>query len=155
MVDAHQSAAIASKKIELIVQRQQLIYRNQVHWQDSLCRLFWVIYVYEGDLVAELRGESGLTRLEDIVPYPTSTSAPTSPVHDPNATALAGEHMFHYFSRTTVPSLDVGAFQISTNSAIRRFLNRVSAVMVCQIYTSNNLQANLESYIKSCHKIMW
>ena len=105
-------------------------HQRQIQWSDSFCRLFWITYVYEGDLTAELSftPQSGLTQLEDFVPYPTSQSMPSSPLQPPNATSLAGEHMFNYFSRTTVASLDMGAFQISSNSAIRRFLNRVSAV---------------------------
>lgn len=82
---------------------------------ESLRRLYWVSFIHEGDFMSEISVTlpSGIARYEDQVPYPTrvaSTSPPT-----PGLQPAADEELV--------------AFQISTNAAIRRLLNRVHSMV--------------------------
>jgi hypothetical protein len=103
--------------------RASLENRERPYYSDAFRRLFWVIYVHESDFASELSltPPSGITRLEDIVPYPTSQQ--TDVDYDKGSFDGTME-----ISRPS-PTQDLAAFQISTNSAIRRYLNRINAVL--------------------------
>ncbi len=97
-------------------------------FSDSFCRLFWVTYVLESDFAMEmtLTPPSGITRFEEMVRYPASEQ--TSTDHDINIPSPSG--YLEYDAKTTdSTAVNLAAFQISTNSAIRRFLNRITAVI--------------------------
>lgn len=110
--------------------------------------MFWTVYVYESDFASEisLTPPSGMTRFEEMVPYPTSESWRTD--SDTDMEVLDAEHSRNSAqdsSRfTNVNPSELAAFQISTNSAIRRFFNRVNAV----IYNENEAwrKKNHETY---------
>jgi hypothetical protein len=83
--------------------------------------------MYEGDFVSEISITlpSGISRYEDIVPYPANATFSRhlnnvdSPSTPESTRALAA------YDKTE----ELVAFQISTNGAIRRFLNRVNSVV--------------------------
>lgn len=102
------------------------------NFSDSFCRLFWVTYVYESDFAMELSmtPPSGITQFEELVPYPASEHTGI----DFDTHMNTGTNSQYDMQDNPSPSsdgthLDLAAFQISTNSAIRRFLNRITAVI--------------------------
>ncbi|KAJ0317514.1 hypothetical protein COL5a_011081 [Colletotrichum fioriniae] len=103
---------------------------NNDGFSDAFRRLFWVALIYEGDFVSEISITlpSGIARYEDVVPYP----APETPKQHKDFTmahatleADVASPASTSFDRTE----ELVAFQISTNAAIRRFLNRVNSVV--------------------------
>ncbi|KAI1631204.1 hypothetical protein F4809DRAFT_646656 [Biscogniauxia mediterranea] len=115
-------------------------------FSDAFRRLYWVAFIYEGDFDSEIEitGPSGIAKYEDLVPYPvfepssSSTHAlPESNTANNNTNNKGGGGG----GGGVVPSPDDAvvmpihsveeliAFQISTNAAIRRFLNRVNSLI--------------------------
>lgn len=92
---------------------------------EAFRRLYWVAFIYEGDFMSEvsITLPSGIARYEDCIPYPahadTTSQGPLFPVTGSDT------HITHcgYSSEELV------AFQISTNAAIRRLLNRVHSMV--------------------------
>ncbi|KAI1455853.1 hypothetical protein F4805DRAFT_468439 [Annulohypoxylon moriforme] len=110
---AHATAVIC----ETLARRVMINQSSIDDFSDEFRRLYWVAFIYEGNFVSEvsITLPSGIARYEDVVPYPM--------VDTSNA---AQEE-----SSPGIPSSDsqlneLVAFQISTNAAIRRFLNRVN-----------------------------
>lgn len=91
-------------------------------FSEAFRRLYWVAFIFEGDFVSEISITlpSGIARYEDLVPYPIQG-------------APSGESIEMAILRPEPASLDPAeelvAFQISTNAAIRRFLNHVNSVV--------------------------
>jgi hypothetical protein len=88
---------------------------------QSFRQLYWIIFIYEGDFVSEISVTlpSGITRYEDVIPYPDShTRLPNLAPGHASASPLIHQSQEELF-----------AFQISTNAAIRGFLNRVNSVV--------------------------
>jgi len=110
--------------------RARLESHGNAQFSDKFCRLFWIVYVYEGDFAAELsfNRPSGITDLEEFVPYP-SEPTPGGMDVEVNESSKGMDDGESASPRNETPYLDFEAFQISTNSAIRRFLNRISAVV--------------------------
>ncbi|KAE9368400.1 hypothetical protein N431DRAFT_347452, partial [Stipitochalara longipes BDJ] len=125
VLDSQQHIHAAARKCGIITKRSSLENSEKPYYSDTFRRLFWVIYVYESDFASELSltPPSGIARFEDLVPYPTSQPASVdlsdSSIDSPMSTSPleAQQHQ------------DLAAFQISANSAIRRYLNRINAVM--------------------------
>lgn len=96
-------------------------------FSESFRRLYWLAFMYEGDFVSEvsITLPSGISRYEEKVPYPANAtfSRHFNPTDTPSADGSA--HVLATYDRTE----ELVAFQISTNSAIRRFLNRVNSVV--------------------------
>lgn len=91
-------------------------------FSEAFRRLYWVAFIFEGDFVSEISITlpSGIARYEDLVPYPIQgaprgKSAETATPR-PEPASLD-------------PAEELVAFQISTNAAIRRFLNHVNSVV--------------------------
>ncbi|KAI0593205.1 hypothetical protein F4775DRAFT_586993 [Biscogniauxia sp. FL1348] len=121
-------------------------------FSDAFRRLYWVAFIYEGDFGSEIEitGPSGIAKYEDLVPYPVFEPSSSTSTHAPPDSNTANNN-----SNTNnkggggsgggggVPSPDdvvsspmpihsveeLIAFQISTNAAIRRFLNRVNSLI--------------------------
>ncbi|KAL0936764.1 C6 finger domain-containing protein [Colletotrichum truncatum] len=126
------------------------------HFSDAFRRLFWVSLIYEGDFVSEISITlpSGITRYEDIVPYP----APETPKHrEEHAAAFAAAD-----TNPTSPEAagfyrteELVAFQISTNAAIRRFLNRVNSVVYDSKDQFRMTRANYAGWLLRITEDLW
>ncbi|KAF4448693.1 oleate-activated transcription factor 1 [Fusarium austroafricanum] len=85
---------------------------------DAFRRLYWISFIYECDFISEISivSPSGIARYEDKIPFPafTAENNPISP-SGPESSDRSQEELV--------------AFQITTNSAIRRFLNTVNSVV--------------------------
>ncbi|RGP66614.1 oleate-activated transcription factor 1 [Fusarium longipes] len=88
---------------------------------DGFRRLYWISFIYECDFISEISvvSPSGIARYEDKIPYPafsteTCSVSPSVPESSEYSTRSQEELV---------------AFQITTNSAIRRFLNTVNSVV--------------------------
>ncbi|KAH7233009.1 hypothetical protein BKA59DRAFT_534822, partial [Fusarium tricinctum] len=97
--------------------------QSELH-SEAFRRLFWVALIYECDFISEISVTlpSGITRYEDLIPYPTET-IPTS---------KESHHTPPDFERGTScgqEGEELAAFQVSTNAAIRRLLNRVHSIV--------------------------
>ena len=81
--------------------------------------------MYESDFASELSltPPSGIARFEDLVPYPSSM--PTNIELNDNL----DDSPMSTSPQEAKQHQDIAAFQISANSAIRRYLNRINAVM--------------------------
>ncbi|KAM0335306.1 hypothetical protein ACHAQA_000351 [Verticillium albo-atrum] len=98
---------------------------------EALRRLYWVAFIYEGDFMSEISVTlpSGIARYEDQVPYPTRVM---SPGQDSNREVRSPEDQMNGVSPAASIEDDkeeLVAFQISTNAAIRRLLNRVHSMV--------------------------
>ncbi|KAK6213091.1 hypothetical protein QIS74_09093 [Colletotrichum tabaci] len=140
VADSFHWAHATAVKCEALARRGILCTDDTERYSDTFRRLFWVSLIYEGDFVSEISITlpSGIARYEDVVPYP----APETPKHHRDY-----YYHHHHAATTTVPTPDADAdaaspastsfyrteelvaFQISTNAAIRRFLNRVNSVV--------------------------
>ncbi|KAK0120787.1 hypothetical protein ONS96_010989 [Cadophora gregata f. sp. sojae] len=131
-LESHQQVHLAARKVVILAKRMVLQYQRMPKFSDSFCRLFWVIYVYESDFAMELSitPPSGITRYEEMVQYPTSEQSSTE-YHSPMSMDTSSPSDFSDHETRLRHSTDSSlvAFQISTNSAIRRFLNRITAVI--------------------------
>lgn len=108
-----------------------LQFKDGPQFSDQFCRLFWVAYVYESDFASELSlgPASGIIQYEEMVPYPQADQ-----IHIEDDIVMNQDMGFNSPNDFSPRSLitaqpELAAFQISTNSAIRRFLNRINAVM--------------------------
>lgn len=129
---------------------------NTERFSDAFRRLFWVSLIYEGDFVSEISITlpSGIARYEDVVPYP----APETPKHHGEYTAA------HRASEAEVTSPgstsfyrteELVAFQISTNAAIRRFLNRVNSVVYDSKDQFRMTRANYANWLLRITEDFW
>ncbi|KAI1484539.1 hypothetical protein F5X96DRAFT_435421 [Biscogniauxia mediterranea] len=120
-------------------------------FSDAFRRLYWVAFIYEGDFGSEIEitGPSGIAKYEDLVPYPVfgpSSSSSSSSAHAPPPESNTANNNTNNkggggggggggdvaASSSPMPIHSVEeliAFQISTNAAIRRFLNRVNGLI--------------------------
>ncbi|KAF4446828.1 C6 finger domain-containing [Fusarium albosuccineum] len=125
--DSFHWAHATAVKCEHIAKMTLIRFQEPNAFSEAFRRLYWVAFIFEGDFVSELSITlpSGIARYEDLVPYPIQ-GASSRHEHD-NATPGSAS------SRTEPASLDPAeelvAFQISTNAAIRRFLNHVNSVV--------------------------
>ncbi|TDZ60843.1 Citrinin biosynthesis transcriptional activator ctnR [Colletotrichum trifolii] len=128
--DSFHWAHATAVKCEALARREVINTDDTDRFSDAFRRLFWVSLIYEGDFVSEISITlpSGIARYEDVVPYP----APETPKHreehaaafsTPEANPTSPAATSYYRTEELV------AFQISTNAAIRRFLNRVNSVV--------------------------
>ncbi|KAM0324850.1 hypothetical protein ACHAQA_007816 [Verticillium albo-atrum] len=130
--DSFHWAHATAVKCEALAKRVTADTTETEVFSESFRRLYWVAFIYEGDFVSEvsITLPSGIARYEDIVPYPVQET-PTRPRKD---------HSAHHLSPGTMAAVspasssvdrteELVAFQISTNAAIRRFLNRVNSVV--------------------------
>ena len=83
--------------------------------------------MYEGDIVSEISITlpSGISRYEDVVPYPANATFSRHFNQFDTPSTDGGSQALESYDRTE----ELVAFQISTNAAIRRFLNRVNSVV--------------------------
>ncbi|KAI5919434.1 hypothetical protein F4810DRAFT_687413 [Camillea tinctor] len=144
-------AQAAAVKCEALVRMPGTNRIAHGEFSDAFRRLYWVAFIYEGDFDSEIEitGPSGIAKYEDLVPYPvfepSSTSSSSSAYASPPDSNPANNHFHKGGSGGGISSPDDAAaavssspihsveeliaFQISTNAAIRRFLNRVNSLI--------------------------
>ncbi|KFY71216.1 hypothetical protein V499_08578 [Pseudogymnoascus sp. VKM F-103] len=148
-VDSDHNIHVAARKCKLIARRETLIHKEYPEFSDPFRRLFWVVYVNESDFASEfsLTPPSGMTLFEDIVPYPSPDDTDSEMDYDIglNKTLMS----------TSLPDPgpydNFAAFQVSTSSAIRRFINRATAVL----YSPHEVRRkeNHTTYIMRLHRL--
>ncbi|KAG7134632.1 hypothetical protein HYQ45_007439 [Verticillium longisporum] len=130
-------------------------------FSESFRRLYWVAFIYEGDFISEvsITLPSGIARYEDVVPYPVQ-EAP-SRARRPASSSTA-QHLSPRAATAISPassSLDrteeLVAFQISTNAAIRRFLNRVNSVVYDSKDQFRMTRANYANWLLRITEDLW
>ncbi|KAI0383487.1 hypothetical protein F5Y04DRAFT_250333 [Hypomontagnella monticulosa] len=123
---AHTAAVIC----EAITRRAVIKHNGGDQFSDTFRRLYWVALIYESDFVSEISITlpSGIARYEDVVPYPViDMSAGTEEeASSPNSQNIPAATNDGSEPASTSRLEELVAFQISTNAAIRRFLNRVN-----------------------------
>ena len=125
------------------------MHKEYPEFSDPFRRLFWVVYVNESDFASEfsLTPPSGMTLFEDIVPYPSPDETGSEMDYDmglnkpPMSTSLPDSRPYDNFA----------AFQVSTSAAIRRFINRATAVL----YNPHEVRRkeNHTTYITRLHRL--
>ncbi|KAL6407567.1 hypothetical protein AUP68_08586 [Ilyonectria robusta] len=114
---------------------------------DSFRRLYWISFIYEADFVSEISITlpSGIARYEDAVPYPDFS------IQHPQ---LSPDH-----AATSPPAYrsqeELFGFQISTNAAIRRFLNRVNSVVYDYKEQFRTTRVNYASWLLRISDDLW
>ncbi|GKT63833.1 hypothetical protein ColTof4_04589 [Colletotrichum tofieldiae] len=119
-------------------------------------RLYWVSLIYEGDFVSEISITlpSGIARYEDVVPYP----APETPKQHKNYTVTISTPEADVTSPASTSfyrTEELVAFQISTNAAIRRFLNRVNSVVYDSKDQFRMTRANYANWLLRITEDLW
>lgn len=117
---------ITAVKCEALVRRGLVDPRSNDGFSDAFRRLYWVAFIYEGDFISEISITlpSGIARYEDLVPYPDFNIGETR--HESESPDIGADDVMTGLSSSKEELI---AFQISTNAAIRRFLNRVNSVV--------------------------
>jgi hypothetical protein len=115
---------------------------------DSFRRLYWISFIYECDFISEISivSPSGIARYEDKIPYPAfnAESHPISPSVPESSEA------------STIRSQEeLVAFQITTNSAIRRFLNTVNSVVYDDKEQFRTRRSNYASWLLRISEDLW
>ncbi|OBT76701.1 hypothetical protein VF21_03870 [Pseudogymnoascus sp. 05NY08] len=148
-VDSDHNIHVAARKCKLIARRETLIHKEYPDFSDPFRRLFWVVYVNESDFASEftLTPPSGMTLFEDIVPYPSPDDTDSEMDYD---TGLNKPPMSNSLPDSG-PYDNFAAFQVSTSSAIRRFINRATAVL----YSPHEVRRreNHTTYITRLHRL--
>ncbi|RNJ60441.1 hypothetical protein D7B24_008133 [Verticillium nonalfalfae] len=130
-------------------------------FSESFRRLYWVAFIYEGDFISEvsITLPSGIARYEDVVPYPVQ-EAPSHARRPPSSSTA--QHLSPSAAMAISPassSLDrteeLVAFQISTNAAIRRFLNRVNSVVYDSKDQFRMTRANYANWLLRITEDLW
>ncbi|KAL6924162.1 hypothetical protein FSST1_001436 [Fusarium sambucinum] len=115
---------------------------------DAFRRLYWISFIYECDFISEISvvSPSGIARFENKIPYPdfTTENNPVSP------SAPQSSEM-----RSTRSQEELVAFQITTNSAIRRFLNTVNSVVYDDKEQFRTRQSNYASWLLRISEDLW
>ncbi|KXH26607.1 hypothetical protein CSIM01_02908 [Colletotrichum simmondsii] len=130
VADSFHWAHATAVKCEALAKRAATGAGDNDGFSDAFRRLFWVALIYEGDFVSEISITlpSGIARYEDVVPYP----APETPKQHKDFTLVQVTPEIEVASPASTSfyrTEELVAFQISTNAAIRRFLNRVNSVV--------------------------
>ncbi|KAI8657116.1 Zn(2)-C6 fungal-type domain-containing protein [Fusarium keratoplasticum] len=120
--DSFHWAHATAVKCEALAKRTLIGSKEDDVFSEAFRRLYWVAFIFEGDFVSEISITlpSGIARYEDLVPYPIQgaprgkSAETTTPRPEP---------------ASLDPAEELVAFQISTNAAIRRFLNHVNSVV--------------------------
>lgn len=115
---------------------------------DAFCRLYWIAFIYECDFISEISiiSPSGIARYEDKIPYPafTTENRPVSPSgqESPELCSIRSQE-------------ELVAFQITTNSAIRRFLNTVNSVVYDDKEQFRTRRSNYASWLLRISEDLW
>lgn len=110
-------------------------------------------FIYEGDFVSEISITlpSGIARYEDLVPYPVKGHPYRTTQTENTPGSEAATPGSSSFDRTE----ELVAFQISTNAAIRRFLNRVNSVVYDSKDQFRMTRANYANWLLRITEDLW
>ncbi|KAF4498254.1 3-oxoacyl-(acyl-carrier-) reductase [Fusarium agapanthi] len=115
---------------------------------DGFRRLYWISFIYECDFISEISivSPSGIARYEDKIPYPAFTAenhpiSPSVPETSESSSIRSQEELV--------------AFQITTNSAIRRFLNTVNSVVYDDKEQFRTRRSNYASWLLRISEDLW
>ncbi|CAG1984046.1 unnamed protein product [Fusarium graminearum] len=115
---------------------------------DSFRRLYWISFIYECDFISEISviSPSGIARSENKIPYPAFTTqnyavSPSAPESSEMNSTRSQEELV--------------AFQITTNSAIRRFLNTVNSVVYDDKEQFRTRQSNYACWLLRISEDLW
>ncbi|KAF5702840.1 oleate-activated transcription factor 1 [Fusarium mundagurra] len=115
---------------------------------DGFRRLYWISFIYECDFISEISivSPSGIARYEDKIPYPAFTAenhtiSPSVPESSEASSIRSQEELV--------------AFQITTNSAIRRFLNTVNSVVYDDKEQFRTRRSNYASWLLRISEDLW
>ncbi|KAF4950180.1 hypothetical protein FSARC_13286 [Fusarium sarcochroum] len=115
---------------------------------DAFRRLYWISFIYECDFISEISvvSPSGIARYENKIPYPafTTENHPVSP------SGLESSELCSIRSQE-----ELVAFQITTNSAIRRFLNTVNSVVYDDKEQFRTRKSNYASWLLRIAEDLW
>ncbi|KAL5586958.1 hypothetical protein FOVSG1_012094 [Fusarium oxysporum f. sp. vasinfectum] len=115
---------------------------------DGFRRLYWISFIYECDFISEISivSPSGIARYEDKIPYPAFT-AENHPI-SPSVPESSEAHSIR-------SQEELVAFQITTNSAIRRFLNTVNSVVYDDKEQFRTRRSNYASWLLRISEDLW
>ncbi|KAM0395314.1 hypothetical protein ACHAQC_005163 [Fusarium culmorum] len=115
---------------------------------DSFRRLYWISFIYECDFISEISvlSPSGIARSENKIPYPAFTT-------ENYAISLSAPESSEMAS--TRSQEELVAFQITTNSAIRRFLNTVNSVVYDDKEQFRTRQSNYACWLLRISEDLW
>ncbi|KAL3291087.1 C6 finger domain-containing protein [Colletotrichum asianum] len=124
MADSFHWVHATAVKCEALARRAIASTNDAERFSDAFRRLYWVSLIYEGDFISEvsITLPSGIARYEDVRPLSIDKNMRQ---HSPHQRRTLPSPAISTFYRTE----ELVAFQISTNAAIRRFLNRVNSVI--------------------------
>ncbi|KAH6695538.1 hypothetical protein F5X68DRAFT_266897 [Plectosphaerella plurivora] len=151
--DASQWAHATAVKCEALAKKYLMERRDSDAFPEAFRRLFWVAYIYEGDFVAEIPMPlpSGISRYEESVPYPTRAQPSTA-----HMGGTPGSEVTVPGTSTFDRTEELVPFQISTNAAIRRFLNRIQNVVYdSKDYRSRMTRANYANWLLRIAEDLW
>ncbi|KAF6811084.1 C6 finger domain-containing protein [Colletotrichum musicola] len=157
VADSFHWAHATAVKCEALARRAVISTDGTDRFSDAFRRLFWVSLIYEGDFVSEISITlpSGITRYEDVVPYP----APETPRHRREHAAALSSSSTDQATTPTATSFyrteELVAFQVSTNAAIRRFLNRVNSVVYDSKDQFRMTRANYANWLLRITEDLW
>ncbi|RFN51794.1 oleate-activated transcription factor 1 [Fusarium flagelliforme] len=122
-------------------------YAKEESIPDAFRRLYWISFIYECDFISEISiiSPSGIARYEDKIPYPAFVTEP-APV-SPSAPESSGP--------SNRVQEELVAFQITTNSAIRRFLNTVNSVVYDDKEQFRTRKSNYASWLLRISEDLW
>ncbi|KAF5601203.1 3-oxoacyl-reductase [Fusarium pseudocircinatum] len=115
---------------------------------DGFRRLYWISFIYECDFISEISivSPSGIARYEDKIPYPAFT------VENHAISPSVPESLE---ASSTRSQEELVAFQITTNSAIRRFLNTVNSVVYDDKEQFRTRRSNYASWLLRISEDLW
>ncbi|KAF6802046.1 C6 finger domain-containing protein, partial [Colletotrichum sojae] len=156
VADSFHWAHATAVKCEALARRAVISTDGTDRFSDAFRRLFWVSLIYEGDFVSEISITlpSGITRYEDVVPYP----APETPKHRQEHAAAFSSSTDQATTLTATSfyrTEELVAFQVSTNAAIRRFLNRVNSVVYDSKDQFRMTRANYANWLLRITEDLW
>ncbi|KAF9870463.1 C6 finger domain-containing protein [Colletotrichum karsti] len=156
VADSFHWAHATAVKCETLARRAVTSTSETDRFSDAFRRLYWVSLIYEGDFISEISITlpSGIARYEDIVPYP----APETPIHPHEHAATFSSQEANPTSpasSTVYRTEELVAFQISTNAAIRRFLNRVNSVVYDSKDQCRMTRANYANWLLRITEDLW
>jgi len=127
--------------------------------EDPFRRLYWLCFIYEGDFVSEISITlpSGLAKYEDLIPYPEFSKAQQHSSPAASIQVPASESPLPPIPPSPLAGTreEVVAFQVTTNAAIRRFLNRVNSVVYDNKEQYRAARANYATWLLRVAEDMW
>ncbi|KAL6410986.1 C6 finger domain-containing protein [Ilyonectria robusta] len=129
--DSFHWSHVTSVKCATLAKRISPDPQNPSTLPEAFRRLYWVAFIYEGDFMSEISITlpSGIARCEDQVPYPAQVMRVRQDSHHGIPSPEVQVAGTSPATSREDGNEELVAFQISTNAAIRRLLNRVHSMV--------------------------